>query len=341
MRISQSQVDMSSAHSQSASQFSSASYHSDSMLLTRAALNMEQDTRHIQISEAARKTAEAKVLAQSTQDSTGDPKLDLLKSILEHILGHKINFIKAGTGDGSGEAASATGTADASAGGSASFAASASVTTSESESTEFAAQGLVVTADGQQINFSAELSMTSKHSSTVSIGINQGNNNARLHDPLVINFNGSAAQLSDQRFGFDLLGTGQTNQVNLLKSGSGFLALDANNNGKIDNGKELFGTQSGDGFGDLAKYDSDGNGWIDEGDPVYAKLKVWLKDDSGQDRTLTLADAGIGAIYLGHATTAFDLKDSQNGLAGRIQSTGVYLNQNGSVGTIQHVDLSI
>lgn len=129
--------------------------------------------------------------------------------------------------------------------------------------------------------------------------------------------------------------------MNLLKSGSGFLGLDSNNNGRIDNGKELFGTQSGDGFADLARYDSDGNGWIDEGDPVYARLKVWLKDASGADKVISLADAGVGAIYLGAASTSFDLKDSSNALAGRIQSTGVYLNNNGSVGTIQHVDLSI
>ncbi len=86
--------------------------------------------------------------------------------------------------------------------------------------------------------------------------------------------------------------------MNLLKSGSGFLGLDSNNNGRIDNGKELFGTQSGDGFADLARYDSDGNGWIDEGDPVYARLKVWLKDASGADKVISLADAGVGAIYL-------------------------------------------
>ena len=30
--------------------------------------------------------------------------------------------------------------------------------------------------------------------------------------------------------------------------------------------RELFGTKSGNGFADLAKYDSDGNGWIDEAD---------------------------------------------------------------------------
>ncbi len=173
MRISLSQVDLASTHSQSSSQFSTANYHSESLLLTTAAVNMEQDTRHIQISEAARKTAEAKALAQATQDSTGDPKLDLLKAILEHILGHKINFIKAGSGTDSDANAATSADAEASASGSAGFTASASMTSSESESTDFSAQGTVVTADGQHIQFSAELSMASQHTSTVSLGITQ------------------------------------------------------------------------------------------------------------------------------------------------------------------------
>lgn len=42
------------------------------------------------------------------------------------------------------------------------------------------------------------------------------------------------------------------------------LSLDQNGNGEIDNGTELFGTKSGDGFADLARYDLDYNGWIDE-----------------------------------------------------------------------------
>ena len=68
----------------------------------------------------------------------------------------------------------------------------------------------------------------------------------------------------------------------MLGSGSGFLALDKNGNGKIDDGSELFGTKSGDGFADLAEYDSDGNGWIDEKGRVYVlyEVKEIMKDMS-------------------------------------------------------------
>ena len=54
----------------------------------------------------------------------------------------------------------------------------------------------------------------------------------------------------------------------MLGKGSGFLALDKDGNGKIDDGNELFGTKSSDGFGDLREYDSDGSGWIDENDEI-------------------------------------------------------------------------
>ena len=34
-------------------------------------------------------------------------------------------------------------------------------------------------------------------------------------------------------------------------------------------------------FKDLAEYDEDHNGWIDENDSIFSKLKVWTKDENG------------------------------------------------------------
>lgn len=51
-------------------------------------------------------------------------------------------------------------------------------------------------------------------------------------DPLVLNFNGSAAAtLGNQRFRFDLNADGQAESINFVTSGSGFLALDRNDDG--------------------------------------------------------------------------------------------------------------
>ena len=124
--------------------------------------------------------------------------------------------------------------------------------------------------------------------------------------------------------------------------GSGFLALDKNNDGKINDGSELFGTKSGDGFKDLARYDEDHNGWIDENDSVFSKLKVWMKDEDGKDILLDLKRADVGAIYLGNADTQYSLKDDNHRLNAEVKKTGIYLKESsGAVGTVNHLDLAI
>ena len=161
-------------------------------------------------------------------------------------------------------------------------------------------------------------------------------------DPLVINLEGNPASFSDQTFFFDLDSDGKAEELSSLAKGSGFLALDLNNDGIINDGSELFGTKSGDGFKDLAAYDKDGNGWIDEDDEVFKHLKVWTKDADGRDRLIALGDAGVGAIYLGHTATEFSVKQMEtNQTQGIVRSTGVFLKESGEVGTIQHVDLVI
>ena len=89
-------------------------------------------------------------------------------------------------------------------------------------------------------------------------------------------------------------------------------------------------------------YDKDGNGWIDEADDVFNNLKIWTKNADGTDSLIAIGKAGVGAIYLGAASTQFSLNDLEtNETNGVIQKTGVFLKENGSVGTIQHIDFAI
>jgi hypothetical protein len=163
---------------------------------------------------------------------------------------------------------------------------------------------------------------------------------ARKTDPLVLNFSGTAAQLSDQRFAFDLNADGSTEQINVLAPGSGFLVLDRNQDGKINNGSELFGPTTNNGFAELAKLDDDKNGWIDENDAAFKQLQVWRRDSSGQDQLQSLAAAGVGAIALSHVDTPFALKTNANELLGQIRTSGIFLQENGAAGTIQQIDLT-
>ena len=212
----------------------------------------------------------------------------------------------------------------------------------ETESTQFTAQGMVRTADGQEIRFSLQLDMQRSYRQASSFSLRLGD--AAAVDPLVIHFDGSAAQLQDLRFAFDLDSDGQTDNVPLLAGNRGYLALDLNHNGRIDNGRELFGPGTGNGFAELAAYDSDGNGWIDEADPVFQQLQVWTPSADGADgagNLRTLADVGVGALSTHAVATPFALRTADNASLGTVRSTSAYLREDGSVGTVQQVDLTV
>ena len=209
----------------------------------------------------------------------------------------------------------------------------------ESESTTFASKGLVQTADGRNIDFNVEVSMSRAFMSQIdTLEVQE----YIKTDPLMINLDTNIGSVSDQKFFFDLDSDGDEEQISFAGKGSGFLALDKNGDGKINDGSELFGTSSGDGFKDLAAYDEDGNGWIDENDSVFSKLKVWTKDENGNDYLIDLNKADVGAIYLSNADTQFSLKDDENNLNAEIKKTGIYLREStGAVGTLNHVDLVV
>lgn len=212
----------------------------------------------------------------------------------------------------------------------------------EQETTTFSTKGTVVTADGRQIDFNLSMSMSRSFeaayagSATFGAALNQ----AALCDPLVINLNSTSAHVTDQEFYFDLDADGTLDHISNLASGSGFLALDKNGDGIINDGNELFGTKSGDGFADLAAYDEDHNGWIDENDAIFDKLQIWTKDSNGKNVLCALGKAGIGAIYLGNAQTDFSLNSAKdNSTNALVRKTGIFLYENGGVGTVQHLDM--
>lgn len=209
----------------------------------------------------------------------------------------------------------------------------------EQESVSFAAKGVIKTQDGREIKLDLQFNMSREFYSQTDIHLRMGD--AAKVDPLVINFAGSAPALTDAKFTFDLDADGTMDQISFLREGSGFLALDINEDGIINDGRELFGPQSGDGFGDLAGYDQDGNGWIDENDDIFAKLRIWTKDSQGQDQLVALGQKGLGAIYLGHISTLFDMKNTANEMQGQLRESGIFLRENGTAGTIQHIDLAV
>lgn len=315
----------------------------------------------------ANENANANLLRRSVQnnnavqnneiDAPEDPKLLLIRAIIEAITGKSIKFVGESAANQSDKANSTTPTMAnlANANGGEVIAVSSGNTAfglrynsneviKENETTNFSASGIIKTADGKEIQFQCDLSMQRSFYMDNSTEIFMGASTYRksLCDPLIINFAGTAAELKNTTFAFDLNADGSAENIQELAAGSAFLVLDKNKDGKINNGNEMFGTQSGDGFADLSVYDEDGNGWIDENDSVYNSLGVWNNSAYG-GKIRSLKEAGIGAIYLQNANTEFSIKDkTTNELQGQIRKTGIFLNEkNGNIGTIQHVDLAI
>ena len=210
----------------------------------------------------------------------------------------------------------------------------------ESEHTQFSAEGVVRTRDGQEIRFSLQLEMQRYHREESWSRLRLGDAAVPV-DPLVINFDGTAAQLQELRFDFDLNGDGQDEAVPMLAGARGYLALDRNHNERIDNGLELFGPATGNGFTELATHDGDGNGWIDESDAAFHQLRVWTPAADGMGTLRSLQEAGVGAVYLGPVDTPFSLRSADNSTVGAIRATSAYLHEDGRAGTVQQIDLAV
>lgn len=209
----------------------------------------------------------------------------------------------------------------------------------ETEITTFESKGKVQTSDGRSLEFNVEVGMSRAFMEKLDLLEAE---DYIFTDPLVINYDTSMAAISDQKFMFDLDADGKEESISFAERGSGFLALDKNGDGVINDGSELFGTKSGDGFRDLAAFDEDGNGWIDENDSVFNKLKVWTKDENGKDMLLDLKQADVGAIFLGSVDTEFSLQNVNHETDAVIRKTGIFLKEStGEVSTINHVDMAM
>lgn len=209
---------------------------------------------------------------------------------------------------------------------------------SEQETMSFQSGGIIKTSDGRSIQFDVQLNLSRSFVSESNISMKGGD---ALIDPLVINYDQPSAVLTQNKFSFDLDLDGKADNISFAKTGSGFLAYDKNGDGIINNGSELFGPKTGDGFLELSEFDSDGNNWIDENDSVYDKLQIWTKDENGKDQLFAIGEKGIGAIYLGSVNSLYSLNDTSNTTQGQIKQTGIFLREDGSAGTIQHVDISL
>jgi hypothetical protein len=138
-------------------------------------------------------------------------------------------------------------------------------------------------------------------------------NNAQTQvSPVILDLDGNGVQTVGLGAGvhFDHDANGFAQQTGWVGQGDGLLVWDINDNGQIDNGRELFGDHTKlanglravNGFEALAQHDSNADGRIDAQDAIWQHLRVWVDADANaqasQGELCTLDQwAGFGNVF--------------------------------------------
>ncbi|MBU3004260.1 hypothetical protein [Paraglaciecola arctica] len=184
-----------------------------------------------------------------------------------------------------------------------------------------------VTSMSLSISYSRELNIEQQLTMT----------SAEFTDPLVLNIGNKPQLYAEDKQAFDLDSDGQKELIPELASGVWYLAYDRNQNGVIDNGTELFGAQTGQGFNELAELDDNNNGLVEADDDLYKELSLW----DGKNSLMSLADGRIQAISLNAANTPFTFTDDFGNAIAQIRQTSVFITDNNSLGAIHQVDIAV
>ncbi len=162
-------------------------------------------------------------------------------------------------------------------------------------------------------------------------------------DPIVLDLDGDGLELT-ARTGVSQLFDLDANQFAVtsgwVRGDDGFLARDLNSNGIIDDGSELVGNRTMEGFDALALLDTNSDGHITSADSTFASFRIWRDlngngvTDSGELQTLT--EAGITSIDVA-ATNTTETDNAGN----RILGTASFTRSDSSTGTVAANDNTV
>ncbi len=117
---------------------------------------------------------------------------------------------------------------------------------------------------------------------------------------------------------FDTQNNGFATKTGWVSKNEGFLVVDKNNDGKITQQSEMFGSETKSGFEDLKAYDSNNDGVINSLDTKFNELKIWqdLNENGITDEgeLKTLEQMGINSIGLN--VVDLNLEHNQNTITG-------------------------
>lgn len=157
---------------------------------------------------------------------------------------------------------------------------------------------------------------------------------AEVKDPLVLSLDGSY-RATGQWLNFAMSSDSQ-GRLDKLSGAQYYLVHDKNQNGRADDGSELFGPTSGQGFAELAQLDDDGNGFIDQADHAFNQLYAWQPDQGLR----SLSAVQIGALSVTSAATSFDYYQQEQ-LQARLSRSGIALTTDRQVALLQQVDFTV
>ncbi|MHA6318296.1 Ig-like domain-containing protein [Altererythrobacter sp. CAU 1778] len=137
---------------------------------------------------------------------------------------------------------------------------------------------------------------------------------------------------------FDMNGDGIADDTGWTKSRDGFLVVDRNENGRVDDGSELSfmldAPDARNAMQGLAAFDTNNDGLISVLDERFGELKIWVDADhdgvSDAGELRSLSDHGIASISIRAAATDTRTKVGRNVLL----STAVFNREDGSTGTL-------
>lgn len=173
------------------------------------------------------------------------------------------------------------------------------------------------------------------------------NRSLGLLSPVVLDLDGNGVHLIDgAKSGawFDMDSDGRADDSGWISRGDGFLVVDRNNNGIIDNGSELsFLAESPNAKSDLqalTAFDSNGDGIISAQDVRFSELKIWVdRNSNGSTDTgelQSLADHGIASVNLQGQSTNERVKLGKN----IILANSTFIRTNGTIGQVGDAVLS-
>ena len=174
-------------------------------------------------------------------------------------------------------------------------------------------------------------------------------NYIRRCDPLTLDLDGDGIETraadATKPVMFDYNGDGVKTNTGWIKSDDGFLVLDRNNNGTIDNASELFsdytplnaGGMAANGFASLKDQDTNNDGIVNNLDANWNNLKVWrdINSDgvSQAEELFTMDQLGIAGINTTSTYSRTTLADGN-----KIVDTGTYIKTDGTTGNMADVN---